>query len=133
MDMNNNGIDNKEMLMECFSQMEERIGKIIEVSLLNINVSIKRIKEENTRLFSNYGERINKVEQSVKRWNITGICIVVFCVFVLASEMFLFKRNTELTKRDAIYEQAIEQIRNELKETIKIELNGGGKEESQEE
>ena len=116
-------MDNKEMLMDCFSQMEERIGKIIEVSLLNIEISIKRIKEENSRLFSNYEGRISKVEQSVKRWNITGICIVVFCVFVLVVEMFLFKRNTG-------YDQAIEQIRNELKETIKIELNGG-KEENQ--
>ena len=120
----------RKMNSECYSHLHESLKETIVSSM-------DGIKEENNRLFnnlnsivSNYETRISNVERSVKRWNIVGVCIVVFCVFVLMFEMFLFKRNTALEKRDTAIEQAIEQIKNELKETIKIELNGGKEVES---
>ena len=121
----------RKMNSECYSHLHESLKETIVSSMDNLNSIVNGIKEENNRLFYNYETRISSVESSVKRWNIVGVCIVVFCVFVLAVEMFLFKRNTALEKRDAAIEQAIEQIKNELKETIKIELNGGKEESNQ--
>ena len=92
----------------------DKLEKLIVSSIDDLQTIVKRIQEKNDELFSNYEKRICKVEQSVRRWNILGICIVIFCAVIFTVEVLLLKHNTVLEKRDITIEQAVEQIRNEL-------------------